>query len=446
LLRKLAQPPYPEKLLLVYLDFNLRADDSLQAFYELILRQLIQIFQTQQLPFEKLESLYQPLTEANPTSFTLARNFLAAFDQVFVILNQSQPPRRLILLFDEFDQPLQFLPDLAFLHLRALKDRYPDQLSYVVATALPLLAYEQDDQPDALAEFYELFEATDLLRLSGLSPAETADLAGCYNPALKPAQLEQLYRLSGGHPALTRLLTQKLSRLLASSSASDSAQQTEVEAEIEEILKLDSEIRLECRRLWRSLHPTERQRLFQYLEGIQTISLDSPLGTLTERGLLTHHPDGSSKIFALAFEWFIREELRNLNQENNSGARTAATNESPNSNSNFTSSNATPPYLGYDPHREIVYFLGSNQEHLPPLPLTGNAARLFQYLYLRQGETCSKEQLISAIWGNGGYSTENLDRLVSDLRQEIGDQHKEIIKTIPRRGLLMQGVREYRGS
>ncbi len=111
---------------------------------------------------------------------------------------------------------------------------------------------------------------------------------------------------------------------------------------------------------------------------------------------------------------------------------------------NQPSSRAGPPapLLAYDAHHQVVIFHNGERR----LPLSGNASVLFDYLFLRQSiPYCSKEELISAVWGQAAYSSENLDRLVSDLRQLLGDYDKQIIRTIHRRGLQMAGVSAWRG-
>ena len=71
---------------------------------------------------------------------------------------------RLVLLCDEFDEPFQVLDDRVFLNMRALKDRYPHAISYVVATGRKLRSIRQEH---GASEFAELF-AHDVLSLRPL--------------------------------------------------------------------------------------------------------------------------------------------------------------------------------------------------------------------------------------------------------------------------------------
>ena len=62
--------------------------------------------------------------------------------------------RRLVLLCDEFDEPFRELDDRVFLNLRALKDRYPQDICYVTATGQRLRDMRREH---GAAEFAELF-------------------------------------------------------------------------------------------------------------------------------------------------------------------------------------------------------------------------------------------------------------------------------------------------
>jgi DNA-binding winged helix-turn-helix (wHTH) protein len=300
--------------------------------------------------------------------------------------------RRLVLMLDELDKPLSLLPGQVFLHLRALVDRYPDRLSYVTGTVVPLPACGREEE-EGISEFYELFEEQGIFRLPGLSYEEVRESL----QYTAPVNLPEIYRLSGGHPVLT-------GRVISAATGS---------RELLPLLKTDPQLRRECRRIWESLVEEEQKALLQWLEGIKSLTATPYLGSLEERGLIRQ---GQSRpvIFSDLFEEYLREKLE-----------------------------AAAPATGfrevaYDPHRDEVIFDGGARR----ITLTGNAATLFNYLYLRQSKPwCSKDELISAVWGNAAYSPENLDKLVSDLRQELGDSDKTLIRTIPRKGLVLVGVR-----
>ena len=317
---------------------------------------------------------------------------------VAAIARALETAPRLVLLFDEWDRLARAMPDTFFLQLRALYDTFAPRLSYCVATNIPLLACGRDDE-EGIAEFYELFADARTLRLRGLSLAEIAALTE-YLPT--PPDVAALHTLAGGHPVLTRLALDIWQRDPSISLT-----------EWEQRMMLDDAVRREGGRIWVGLPQSEQHELVALLGGVQHDSPDGAMGSLVARGLACDAADGR-RIFAQLFARYI-------------GGITPAP------------EHITPACwrVAYDPRRDVVV-LGDPPRHLP---LTGNAARLFRYLYERQSETCcTKDELITYIWGTGGYSTENLDKLTSDLRALIGDTDKRSIRTIPRRGVQMVGV------
>src|SRR5437868_3202590 len=64
---------------------------------------------------------------------------------------------------------------------------------------------------------------------------------------------------------------------------------------------------------------------------------------------------------------------------------------------------------------------------------------VLRYLAERAGQTVTKDELIAAIWPNVTVSEESLTRCISDIRLAIGDPAQEIIKTLSRRGYLLEG-------
>jgi|GEM_PF-6939540 len=402
LLRKLPHFNADSSLLPIYIDLNLSAGDNPQAFYEVIFRNLLQPFLPESNP--RLENFYQELSASETSPFVSARAFLVGLTELLTLV-----PGKVVLILDEFDQFQAKLPGQVFLQLRALYDQHPAKLSFVVATGLPFLAMGREEE-EGVAEFYELFDPRYQLRLGGLTKAETETFAQkTVNLGIIPDHFfNNLHALTGGHPVLTQLLALEL----------------EPEITLEEWenrIRQSLEIRLELTRIWKSLAESEQQSLLQQLEGVRTLSVNSPLGTLEQRGLIVSE-SGQPQIFARVFEWYLLEKLEKLE---------AAP----------TTPNQGFKEIAYDPYREEVIF-DQGKRHLN---LGGNAAILFKYLYLRQTKPwCTKDELITAVWGNQAYSQENLDKLVSDLRQEIGDSEKRVIRTIARRGLLMVGVVEWR--
>ena len=131
----------------VYIDCNRMLEMTEQGFYELVLR-CLQESCTVLAGNPELQSAYEGLVApANvfqvPLSFS---NGLTA------ALQNSQ--YKLILLFDEFDEPFQQIDSRVFLNLRAKKDRFGNRLVFVTATVRPLAALRPGEHS---SEFGELF-------------------------------------------------------------------------------------------------------------------------------------------------------------------------------------------------------------------------------------------------------------------------------------------------
>lgn len=445
-----------EILIPVYVDCNLAAGENATGFYEVVLRNLLPNIEgptaaALSQPYRQLLSASQGSGEAHAGGFEASRAFLEAMEVSLTSL-PTHGKKKLVLFLDQFDRFIQTLPSQAFRYLRALKEKYPQRLSFVTATRLPVLAMGREDEED-LAEFYELFEGTGLIRLRGLSQPEAEGLALAVAPGLSAQRPGRLYRLAGGHPGLTRLAALRLAELYSSESSGEKIGQW-LEEDFEYLLRTDPLIRLECRRIWRSLPRAEQRALLQWREGVRERTADPLLGTLEERGLIRavgSENGEQEELFAELFAWFIQDLVEEARPEQNiladNSTESAGTWEgaatSAEAGEQHYSVAGESGALAYDPYREVVFFERGQRK----LALSGNQALLFKYLYLRQSlPYCGKDELISAVWGaQSYYSSENLDRLVSDLRQQLGDSEKQTIRTVHRRGYQMVGVAEWHG-
>jgi class 3 adenylate cyclase len=62
---------------------------------------------------------------------------------------------------------------------------------------------------------------------------------------------------------------------------------------------------------------------------------------------------------------------------------------------------------------------------------------VLRYLVNHSGRVIGKEELIKAVWLDVTVTDESLTRCISDIRRAIGDGSQEVIKTVPRRGYLL---------
>src|SRR5262245_19061167 len=75
---------------------------------------------------------------------------------------------------------------------------------------------------------------------------------------------------------------------------------------------------------------------------------------------------------------------------------------------------------------------GKQEIHLRP-----KAFRLLTYLALNAGRLVTKQELLDAVWPNVMVSDDSLAQSIWQLRQTLGDENQRIIKTVPRRGYVM---------
>lgn len=73
------------------------------------------------------------------------------------------------------------------------------------------------------------------------------------------------------------------------------------------------------------------------------------------------------------------------------------------------------------------------------IKLRPKSFEVLRYLAEHAGQTVTKDQLIAAIWPDVTVSEESLTRCISDIRLATGDDAQRIIKTVPKRGYLLEG-------
>jgi DNA-binding winged helix-turn-helix (wHTH) protein len=73
-----------------------------------------------------------------------------------------------------------------------------------------------------------------------------------------------------------------------------------------------------------------------------------------------------------------------------------------------------------------------------PAALRPKSFDVLRYLVEHAGRVVTKEELIGAIWPGLTVSDESLTQCISEVRRVIGDADKQLIKTIPRRGYMVE--------
>src|SRR3990172_7959013 len=134
LARSEVQSEYAERLgrpvALIYVDCNRAVAITAQAFYEVVLRSILEwLDQVESTDLAAtLRVRYQSITEAE-NAFTASLSFNLALSELCEGMDTIA-----VLFFDEFDEVYEALDERALLNLRALHDRFTERLRYVTAT------------------------------------------------------------------------------------------------------------------------------------------------------------------------------------------------------------------------------------------------------------------------------------------------------------------------
>ncbi len=416
LLRALASPVVNTQFLaervkgflFVYIDFNSMLDVSEQGFYELILRSILTGLETIQISNElttRIHQSYQGIVQ--PLNlFNASLSFVEGITTICDRLN-----RHLVLLCDEFDEPFYDLDDRVFLNLRALKDRYPKNISYVTATGRRLRDMRQEH---GAAEFAELF-AHDVHFLRPLERADAmAFLKGMIaqsDAQLTSEQKDFIWEQAGGHLGL----------LEASSQALFEAQREEFDGgpiqlltrRMQRILDDNLNVRTECAKLWNGLSDMEQQVLMQFLTGEFTETHDTPWRSLCEKGILIGQNDTDWRVFGALFRDFAHRQGL-VKSKSARGIR-------------------------MDVDAGIVWVDGK------PIPeLTSLEYRLLLLLYGNLNRICDKYRIVEAVWSEeflDEVDDARVEKLVSRLRQKIEPDPNEphYLLTVRGRGYKLVG-------
>lgn len=390
--------------LYVYVDCNLMPERSEQALHEITLRSIIAALRRTDAHdslLASLDELYlQVVQPATPIRGPLA------FNSAVQAICESAG-RRLVLLFDEFDDPFEKLSGRTFLNLRAMKDQAKGALTYVTATERPLAQISQD--PEA-AEFIELFDTRErwigfLNRADAIALARelTAD-----QPASE-ADIAFIVQQAGGHSGLLEAVTDEWRRIAAGAPADARENALELVCQV-----LDDRpvIRSECAKLWGQLEENERVALIAQSKGMHAD--ENALQTLRMKGLIPHlsqHDDGV--VIGEVWRAFIhrqglaREDLkRGVTVDVDSGE---------------------------------VYVDGRRIE-----PLTELEYKLLLLLYGRLNKIVDKYTIVTNVWGEtylDSVDDARIEKLVSRLRSKLEPNAEEprYLVTLRGRGYKLIG-------
>ncbi len=404
----------------VHVDLNLASQVTEQGFYEVILRNILQVLASR----KDAQELQTAVQKSYQTVIAPNSPFLIplAFEDSMQALCTRQPAM-LVLLLDEFDDVFAEVEPRVFVRLRALKDRHGAHLCYVTATGQPLSQIRHDRQAD---EFCELF-AAHLWRLLPLADADAhafvQNLATRSTVQYTEQDIAFIAECAGGHPGLLQAASHVLAR------AREEAVSRPVSAAYERVrerLDSDTNVRLECAKLWNDLTAPEQEALIDLLTGkaatasrhlsgeAATASRQQfgetaapELDTLVEKGIVRPGATGG-QVFSTLFAGFARRQQLVRRRG--------------------------PQGIRIDVESGDVWVDGQ----LAPL-LTDLEYKLLLLLYGNLDRICDKYKIVESVWGEN-YIDEvddaRIEKLVSRLREKLESKPEDpkYLQTIRGRG------------
>ncbi len=368
----------------IYIDCNRMLEMSDQGFYELILR-CLQESSPPLAASPELVGAYEMLV--TPTSeFQVPLSFNRGLTSVL-----QSTRRKLVLLFDEFDEPFAQIDSRVYLNLRALKDRYRETLTFVTAVGKPLNAQRPEDH---CGEFCELFSHHTWY----LAPLTRSDVdrfvrryITVHEVELIGADIDFLYEWGGGHPrlleAICRLLAVAIEHL--SNDTNDPVERWQLHRSVTRQLRADETIQLECDKIWQRLSEIEQQELSGLF--IADHQPDQSVIALLMRQHLLRKGEGKPQFFCRLMAEFVQRQA--------------------------IQPQAAASALWVDVDSGEVLVDGTLVE-----TLTNLEYRLMLLLFQNANKIIDKFQIVSHVWGDE-YIDEvddaRIEKLVSRLRQKI---------------------------
>ena len=412
LLRLIAQPDVwtqelgeaGQEFLAVYVDCNRMLDMSDQGFYELVLR-CMQESSPALATLPELNSAYEMLV-APASEFQVPLGFTRGVTAVLHAIHH-----KVILLFDEFDEPFARLDSRVFLNLRALRDRHTAKLAYVTATNQPLSVPQATPH---VVEFCELFAP----RTWFLAPLTRMDVErtvrsymDAYEAEFTQADMDFIFQWAGGHPPLVESVCIQLDTALDNVRGLRPAEHWELHQNVARQLSNDERIKEECTKLWESCTPDEQAELIALCRTPQQPTNQQVLANLIRRHLVLR-VENHFQIFCRLLQEYVRRK---------------------------TVTQPTAPtrlWVNVESGDVLV-------DSKPVETLTSLEYRLMLLLFYNVDKIVDRYQLVTEVWGEE-YLDEvedaRIEKLISRLRQKIepDPSNPRFLMTVRSRGYRLQ--------
>jgi DNA-binding winged helix-turn-helix (wHTH) protein len=365
--------------LFVYVDIHKILKSSVWGLLELMLHQLLMELENRgvdEASHQMIDDLHQRTT--TPETQHLALRYVDR--AIRIVCNDLG--WHLVFLIDEFDNLCRTMKPRGFSALRALRDEYKYQLSYVVATRL-----EWKRLRDDVSEI-ESFEEVISPHTVWLGPYPEDDahimlhrLNERQKESLDKKIGEKLLQATGGHPGLLREAYYVIYQGNDISTLADNLRMQD-----------------ECQRIWLSLSPIEQTVLSTLVDDKVAVSQSSEAITqLQHKGLVGGPWATNDQIFSSIFEKYIKQKGTDAKSR-----------------------------VFVDHQRRTVWVNGYQIRGFPPLEY-----KLIAYLEQKHGELCTRDELAQHLYpdetalGGAGVSDNRLDSIVKRLRKRIEPNPKE---------------------
>lgn len=366
----------------VYIDCNRMLEMTEQGFYELVLR-CLQESSSFLAGDHELQTAYKALV-APANDFQAPLSFSNGLNAA---LHKSQ--RKLILLFDEFDEPFQRIDTRVFLNLRAKKDRFGSRLAYVTATVWPLASLRPGDHS---SEFCELFFHQPW-RLGPLPRHDVEsyihDFAEQNGVLLSAQDTDFVYHWTGGHPGYLAGVSWILGHAAASSErGSEGAQDRwRLHRGVADRLRQDPTLHTESEKIWHSCTPDQQETLRLLFSGMEADH--ARLAHLMQNHILVQVREELRAFCRLFAEYVLTHQID-----------TAA---------------AEGVYV--DDERGEVFVNSRQVETLTQLEF-----QLMKLLFQNRNRILDKYQIVVGVWGDDHLpevDDARIEKLISRLRQKV---------------------------
>lgn len=385
----------------LYVDCNQMPERTAHAFFTAIARVLADRLRGH--PHGALaHNLFEQMVRA-PDSVSAFDSFEQAIQ-----LALEHLPRPLVLCLDEFDEAYQNLERQSFLNLRALRDRYGQDLVYITATYRELARLTEAREQ---GEFYELIVPR-IRFMHLMEPEDTRALCRAFaareHVTFSDHDLAFIRDNADGHPGLAQAACYVLGAVTGA-PVRNQQQDRLIHERVQAALSSEPNVQSECAKIWDGLEPEEQQVLLhlRHAEAAASPSDETGRRGLMDKSIVLQDEEGLRPFCRLFDEYVRRQKLIQRPAE---------------------------PGVYIDVDAGAVWVEGKPVEELTELEY-----RLLLFLYGRIDRVCDKYSIVETVWGQDyidKVDDTRIEKLVSRLRQKIEPDpaHPRYLQSLRGRG------------